>query len=29
MSAKGRIEMNLEPDDLTITDHVICVWEME
>ena len=29
MSAKGRIEMNLEPDDLTITDHVTCVWEME
>lgn len=29
MSAKGRIEMNLEPDEITITDHVICVWEME
>ena len=29
MSAKGRIEMNLEPDDLTITDYVTCVWEME
>ena len=29
MSAKGRIEMNLEPDDITITDHVTCVWEME
>lgn len=29
MSAKGKIEMNLEPDDLTITDHVTCVWEME
>jgi uncharacterized protein YggE len=29
MSAKGRIEMNLEPDEITITDHVTCVWEME
>ncbi len=29
MSAKGRIEMNLEPDEITITDHAICVWEME
>ena len=29
MSAKGRIEMNLEPNDLTITDYVTCVWEME
>ena len=29
MSAKGRIEMNLEPDDLKIIDHVTCVWEME
>ena len=29
MSAKDRIEMNLEPDEITITDHVTCVWEME
>ena len=29
MSAKGRIEMNLEPDDLKIIDYVTCVWEME
>jgi uncharacterized protein YggE len=29
MSAKGRIEMNLEPDEITITDDVTCVWEME
>lgn len=29
MSAKGRIEMNLEPDEIAITDHVTCVWEME
>ena len=29
MSAKGRIEMNLEPDEIKITDEVTCVWEME
>ena len=29
MSAKGRIEMNLEPDEITIADDVTCVWEME
>ena len=29
MSAKGRIEMNLEPDEITVTKTVTCVWEME
>ena len=29
MSAKASIEMNLEPDDITIVDSVTCVWEME
>lgn len=29
MSSKGRVEMNLEPDDITITETVTCVWEME
>lgn len=29
MAAKASIEMNMEPDDITITDSVTCVWEME
>ena len=29
MAVKASIEMNLEPDDITITDRVTCVWEME
>ena len=29
IAAKASIEMNLEPNDITITDRVTCVWEME
>ena len=29
MAAKASIELHLEPDDITITDYVTCVWEME
>ena len=29
VSAKAGVEMHLEPDDITITDAVTCVWEME
>ena len=29
MAAKASISMNIEPDDIAITDSVTCVWEME
>ena len=29
MAAKASIELHLEPDDITITDAVTCIWEME
>jgi len=29
MAAKASIAMNIEADDIAITDSVTCVWEME